>query len=87
MSGRREAVANCTGEQVDSRTAHARQQTETVGRERATNHLTELRCAHWIQTETESSRSVRRVAGDWWLAGHLHGGSGRLVDGTGETGD
>ena len=66
MLGCREAVATCTGERPDSRTAPARQRTETVSRERAPPDISwnsGIPCAHWIQTETGSSGSTRGVAG------------------------
>ena len=39
MIGRREAIATCTGEQEDSRTAPTREQTETMSRGTRTTRL------------------------------------------------
>ena len=35
-------------------------------RYQASHGTPELRCAHWIQTETASSGSTHGVTGSWW---------------------
>ena len=81
MSGRQEAVATCTGERADSRTAPARQQTEnrSSGSARGTaggwwatctgEQVDSRTAPARHQTETGSSGSPRGAAGDWRLAG------------------
>ena len=65
MIGRQEAVATCSGEQVDSRTGtQERTDWDCEQRARATRLFTDLRCARWNQTETGSSGSAG-AAGSW----------------------
>ena len=87
MSGRREAVATCTGERADSWTAPERQQTETVSQKRMPPDFS--RNSGVLAGSRLRPGAPGACAGSWRLAagGPPALGSGRIADRTLETAD